>query len=66
MPSPVNVLHRRLVPASFLLGGVFLIWADLAARTLLPSQELPVGAVTAICGVPFFLYLLRRSQYRFG
>lgn len=60
-----GVSHRRLVPASFLVGAVFLIWADLAARTILPSQELPVGAVTAICGVPFFLVLLRRKQYRF-
>lgn len=60
-----GVTHRRLVPASFLLGAVFLIWADLAARVMLPSQELPVGAVTAICGVPFFLALLRRKQYRF-
>lgn len=60
-----GVTHRRLVPASFLVGAVFLIWADLAARTILPAQELPVGAVTAICGVPFFLVLLRRKQYRF-
>ncbi len=60
-----GVTHRRLIPASFLLGGAFLIWADIAARTLIPTQELPVGAVTAICGVPFFLVLLRRKQYRF-
>lgn len=60
-----GVTHRRLVPASFLVGAIFLIWADLTARMLLPSQELPVGAVTAICGVPFFLALLRRKQYRF-
>ncbi len=60
-----GVTHRRLIPASFLLGGAFLIWADVAARTLVPAQELPVGAVTALCGVPFFLALLRRKQYRF-
>jgi iron complex transport system permease protein len=60
-----GVSHRRLVPASFLVGAVFLIWADLAARTILPSQELPVGSVTALCGVPFFLALLRRKHYRF-
>lgn len=60
-----GVSHRRLLPASFILGAVFLIWADLAARMLLPSQELPVGALTAICGVPFFLSLLRRRHYRF-
>ena len=60
-----GVNHRLLIPASFLAGAVFLVWADLAARTLLPSQELPVGAVTAICGVPFFLSLLRRKHIRF-
>lgn len=60
-----GVTHRRLVPASFLLGGAFLIWADVVARTIVPAQELPVGAVTALCGVPFFLVLLRRKQLRF-
>ena len=60
-----GVSHRRLVPASFLAGAIFLIWADIVARTLIPAQELPVGAVTALCGVPFFLALLRRKQYRF-
>lgn len=60
-----GVTHRRLIPVSFLLGGAFLIWADVAARTLIPAQELPVGAVTALCGVPFFLFLLRRKQVRF-
>jgi iron complex transport system permease protein len=60
-----GVTHRQLIPASFLLGGIFLIWADVVARVLIPAQELPVGAVTALCGVPFFLFLLRRKQYRF-
>jgi iron complex transport system permease protein len=53
--------HRRLVPAAFLLGGTFLILADIVARTVSPSGELPVGAVTALAGAPFFLYLLRRE-----
>lgn len=60
-----GVTHRRLVPASFFAGAVFMILADLVARALLPAQELPVGAITALCGVPFFLVLLRRRQYRF-
>ncbi|PEN14040.1 ABC transporter permease [Longibacter salinarum] len=55
-----GVTHRTLVPASFLTGGLFMVWADLAARTLLPAQELPVGILTALCGVPFFLWLLRQ------
>jgi iron complex transport system permease protein len=70
VPHAVRLLsgipHRRLVPFSFLGGAVFLCWADLAARTLLPAQELPVGILTALCGVPFFLVLLRRRSYAFG
>ena len=61
-----GVPHRRLVPLSFIAGGLFLCWADLAARLLLPAQELPVGIITALCGVPFFLVLLRRQTYQFG
>jgi len=62
----VGVPHRRLVPLSFVVGAIFLCWADVAARTLLPAQELPVGILTALCGVPFFLFLLRTGRYRFG
>ena len=43
-------------------GPVVLLFADLVARTLLDGQELPVGVVTALCGVPFFLLLLRSSD----
>ncbi len=57
----VGTGHRRLVPAAFLLGATFLILADIAARTVSPTGELPVGAVTALSGAPFFLYLLRRN-----
>lgn len=52
--------HARLVPFAFAGGALFLLLADLAARTVLPGQEVPVGVLTAICGVPFFLALLRR------
>ncbi|WP_281252687.1 FecCD family ABC transporter permease [Longimonas halophila] len=62
----VGVGHRRVVPFSFVGGALFLVWADLAARTILPEQELPVGILTALCGVPFFLVLLRRGSYGFG
>ena len=61
-----GVAHRKLVPFSFLVGAIFLCWADVAARTLLPAQELPVGILTSLCGVPFFLILLRRGSYQFG
>ncbi|PSQ84080.1 MAG: hypothetical protein BRD40_01480, partial [Bacteroidetes bacterium QS_1_65_9] len=62
----IGAVHRRLVPISFLTGALFLLWTDTLARTLLDGQELPVGILTAACGVPFFLWLLRREQYRFG
>jgi iron complex transport system permease protein len=64
--SLIGVPHRRLVPACFLAGALFLAWADTAARMLLYPTELPIGIVTALCGVPFFLYLIRRKGYRFG
>ncbi|HEY3488695.1 MAG TPA: iron ABC transporter permease [Candidatus Deferrimicrobiaceae bacterium] len=57
----VGSSHRRLLPAALLLGAAFLLVADVAARTLSPSGELPVGAVTALVGAPFFLVLLRRK-----
>jgi iron complex transport system permease protein len=59
--SIVGVGHRRLLPAAFLLGATFLVVADVLARAAGPSGELPVGAVTALSGAPFFLYLLRRN-----
>jgi len=52
--------HRLLLPASVLFGGGFLIVADTLARTILAPSELPVGVITALCGAPYFIYLLRR------
>ena len=57
-----GVDHRFLLPMAALVGAAFLILADLAARTVASPAELPVGVVTAFCGAPFFLYLLRRRQ----
>jgi iron complex transport system permease protein len=54
--------HRRLLPAAVLGGAAFMVLADLAARTLLAPEEIPVGALTALLGGPFFLYLLRRER----
>jgi len=54
--------HRFLLPMSALAGGTFMIAADGFARTLFAPTELPVGVITAICGVPFFLYLLRKKK----
>jgi iron complex transport system permease protein len=54
--------HRFLIPLSTLVGAIFLILADSLARTVLSPTEIPVGIITAFCGAPFFLYLLRRRK----
>ena len=54
--------HRLLIPCSLLLGGSFLLLADTIARTVIAPQQLPVGVVTAIIGVPAFVIILRRSM----
>lgn len=52
--------HRILVPSSALLGASFLMAADALARTVAYPGEIPVGVLTALCGAPFFVALLRR------
>ncbi len=54
--------HRILLPASVLLGASFLVFCDGLARVLSSPNELPVGVITAISGVTFFLYLMRRKR----
>jgi iron complex transport system permease protein len=54
--------HRRLTPVAVVGGAAFLVAADTIARSLPGPAELPVGVVTAACGAPFFLYLLRRQK----
>lgn len=58
----VGADHRRLLPAAVVAGAILMVLADLAARTVLAPEEIPVGAVTALLGGPFFLYLLRRQR----
>ena len=58
--------HRRLVPAAALAGAAFLVLADCLARTLLPQGEIPIGVVTALCGGPLFLVLLRKHKAATG
>ena len=53
--------HRILVPAAALAGGSLLLVADTLARTAIAPQQLPVGVVTALLGVPVFLWLLTRK-----
>ncbi len=54
--------HRIVVPAAALAGGTLLVLADTVARTVLAPRQLPVGAITALVGVPLFLILLSRGQ----
>jgi iron complex transport system permease protein len=60
----VGVSHRVLLPSAALIGAIFLIWVDTAARTLLDPQELPVGVATALIGVPAFALILLRNRNR--
>ncbi len=53
--------HRRLLPLSALLGGVFLVLVDVLARIVAAPSELPIGIFTAAVGAPMFLWLLRRA-----
>lgn len=54
-------LHRSLLPLVFLVGGCFLVLADVVSRTAVRPLELPVGVITALIGVPLFALLLRRT-----
>lgn len=56
--------HRFVIPAAALLGGTLVTLADLCARTLFSPRQLPVGALTALVGVPLFLMLMRGSSAR--
>lgn len=60
----VTFTHNALF--TVLLGGLFTLACDLISRLLVPPAGLPVGILTAFLGIPFFLYLLRKKNYRFG
>lgn len=54
--------HRILIPASGLAGGMFMLFADTVARTVIAPVEIPVGIITALFGGPFFIYLLKKKK----
>lgn len=66
IPHTVRLLthasYRVIVPLSILLGGSFLVLADIMARTVVIPAEIPIGVVTAMIGAPFFAIVLRRSK----
>jgi len=57
--------HQRLIPLCALYGGLFMIICDTLARICLSPLELPVGVITALCGGPFFLFVLNRRGREF-
>jgi len=58
----VGHTHGRLLPACMIGGGIFTIWADIASRTLVAGQTLPIGVVTALIGAPCFAVILQRGR----
>lgn len=58
----VGAGHARLLPVTALAGAVFLVWVDTLARTVLDPQEVPVGVVTSLIGVPAFVLVLYRTR----
>ena len=54
--------HRLLLPASVIVGAIFLVVCDALARVLTGAAELPVGVITALAGGPFFIFLLRKKK----
>ncbi|MFI6088264.1 FecCD family ABC transporter permease [Streptomyces sp. NPDC051218] len=70
LPHIVRILvgstHRRVLAVAPLAGACFLVWVDLVARTAFAPEELPLGVITALIGVPVFIVLMRRRGYLFG
>ncbi|MCX4765474.1 iron chelate uptake ABC transporter family permease subunit [Streptomyces sp. NBC_01275] len=56
--------HARLLPVTALTGAVFLVWVDTLARTVVDPQEVPVGVVTSLIGVPAFVVVLHRGRWK--
>jgi len=53
--------YRRVLPASALIGAIFLLWADIAARTVMAPEDMPIGIITGLVGGVFFVWLLGRK-----
>lgn len=62
----VGATHARVLAVAPLVGAIFMVWVDLAARTLVAPRELPLGVITALVGVPVFIALMQRRGYTFG
>lgn len=58
--------HKKLIPLAALTGAVFMIWADVLCRIILPRTELPIGILISMVGAPCFVYLMIKRSYDFG
>lgn len=58
--------YKVVIPFSAVLGAIFIVWADMGARVAIAPEEMPIGIITALCGAPFFVWMLRRQRYTFG
>ncbi|MFC6152868.1 putative F420-0 ABC transporter permease subunit [Nocardioides yefusunii] len=68
LPNAVRLMvgfsHRRMLPLCILLGAVFMVWVDTAARTLFDPREIPVGIITVLVGAPVFVAVLIKNRGR--
>ena len=55
--------HKKVLPVSALLGGILVVWVDVAARMVIAPEELPVGILTAVIGGPIFIIMLKKSNW---
>ena len=62
----VGADHRRLLPIAALSGAIFLVWADVLCRIIIPQTELPIGILVSMIGAPCFIYLMVKRTYGFG
>lgn len=58
--------HKKVIPISALTGSIFLIWADVLCRVVIPGMELPIGILTSMIGAPCFIWLMVKKRYGFG
>jgi len=58
--------YKIVLPLSAIIGAIFIVCADVGARVLIAPEEMPIGIITALCGSPFFIWLLRRQRYALG
>lgn len=58
--------HKRLIPIASLIGGIFMVVADILSRIVIPNSEMPIGILISMIGAPIFIYLMVKKSYGFG